>query len=167
MCKRPAWLPEELHYSAYGGDWDRFLADVYSIFEHDFKQSVPSFQAYPLDFDKRIQNGKEAAFWHIIQREDPGTHEKVPDFRRCERISWIRSLIEHSTDSSISVWENTRKRETSILIWLEQLDYVVIMRKRPRVIILVTGFRTDISSVREKMIKERDEYYQKMQKPPL
>ena len=53
------------------------------------------------------------------------------------------------------------------MIWLEQLDYVVIMRKRPRVIILVTGFRTDISSVREKMIKERDEYYQKMQKPPL
>lgn len=167
MSDRPAWLPEELHHSDYEGDWDRFLADVYAVFERDFKQSLPVFQGYSINFDKRIQNGKEAAFWHIIQREDLKTHEKLPDFKRCERISWVRSLIEHSSDSTVSVWENNREGKTSVLIWLQQLDYLVIMRKRPTVIILVTGYCTDITSMREKLIKERDEYYQKMQKPPL
>lgn len=166
MSDRPAWLPEELHYGDYHGDWERFLSDVYAVFERDFKQSKPSYQGRLIIFDSKIENAKEAAFWHIIQREDPKSHEKVPDLRRCERMPWPRPMIEHPADSAISVWENIRNKQTRVLIWLEQLDYLVVLARMPKVTILVTAYCTNIPSMHADLIQERDEYYQKMQKPP-
>jgi hypothetical protein len=79
-------------------------------------------------------------------------------------------MIEHSTDTSLSVWKNERKkpgrsRQTRVLIWLENLDYIVVLAERPREMILVTAYCTDIKSQRKKLEKERSEYYE-MQKPP-
>lgn len=166
MSARPSWLPEELHYGDYDGDWERFLSDVYGIFERDFKRSKPYYRGQAIPFDSKIENDKEAAFWHIVQREDPKSHEKVPDLRRCERMPWPRPMIDHPSDSVVSVWENVRNKQTRILIWLEQLDYLVVLVKKPKVTILVTAYCTDIPSMHTDLIRERDEYYQKMQKPP-
>jgi hypothetical protein len=79
-------------------------------------------------------------------------------------------MIEHSTDTSLSVWKNERKkpgrsRQTRVLIWVENLDYIVVLAERPREMILVTAYCTDIKSQRKKLEKERSEYYE-MQKPP-
>jgi len=167
MSDRPAWLPEELHFKDYNGDWDRFLSDTYAVFERDFKQSKLSYESYPITFDTNIEDGKEAVFWHIIQREDCQAGIRVPDFRRCERIPWPRPMIEHPADAAISIWENNRTRQTRVLIWLERLDYLIVLARRPKVVVLVTAYCTDIDHTRQKLIKERDEYRQKMQKPPF
>jgi hypothetical protein len=79
-------------------------------------------------------------------------------------------MIEHAPDKSLSVWKDERKkpgkpRQTRVLIWLESLDYLVVLAERPRAMILVTAYCTDIESHRDKLRKERDEYCRK-QKPP-
>ena len=52
--------------------------------------------------------------------------ERTPDLRRMERIRWPAPVIEHSDDGVIKVWRNQRRRnETRILLWLEELDYLV------------------------------------------
>ncbi len=161
----PPWLPDALCYNDFKGEWDKFLATVYQVFERDFKQSRPAFQGCPVIYDSRMEDGKEAVFWHITCRDDLRTRNRELDIRRCERIPWPRPMIEHPTDTAISVWKNKRKRDTRVLIWLENLDYLVVMAERPRAMILVTAYCTDIKSQRGKLAKERDEYY-KMQKPP-
>lgn len=163
MTKRPPWLPQELHYADYKGDWEKFLKDVYSIFERDFKKSKSIYEGLRIVFDSRIENGKEMAFWHLIQKEDYKAEDRVPDLRRCERIPWLKPIIEHTHESFVSLWENSRKkpkrqRQTRILLWLEELDYLVILGKRPKEIVLITAYCTDIESQRKKLIKERDEY---------
>jgi len=160
MSDAPEWLPEALRYSDFNGDWDKFLAAVYGIFERDFKKSRPRYEGRPVTYDSSLEDGKEAAFWHIIQ----GGRE--PDLRRCERIPWPRPMIEHPADAALSIWKNERKNQTRVLIWLEELDYIVVLTERPRVMVLVTAYCTDIKSQREKLRKERDEYYE-MQKPPF
>jgi hypothetical protein len=167
---KPSWLPDPLQYSDFNGEWDRFLATVYQIFERDFKKSNPKYQDYPVTYDSRIEDGKEAVFWHMTCRYYPGTRGREMDLRRCERIPWPRPMIEHSTDTSLSVWKNERKkpsrpRQTRVLIWLENLDYIVVLAERPKEMILVTAYCIDIKSQKEKLKKERDGYY-KMQKPP-
>jgi len=166
----PEWLPEALRYSDFKGEWDRFLSAVYQVFEHDFKSSRPGYQGLEVTYDSRIEDGKEAVFWHMTCRYEPGTRDREMDLRRCERIPWPRPMIEHSTDTSISLWKNERRkpgrpRQTRVLIWLENLDYIVVLAERPREMILVTAYCTDIKSQKEKLKKERDKYY-KMQKPP-
>jgi hypothetical protein len=166
----PSWLPDALRYADFNGEWDRFLDTVYQIFERDFKKSKPVFQNYPVTHDSRIEDGKEAVFWHITCRDDSRTGDRELDIRRCERIPWPRPMIEHPTDTAISIWKNERKktntqRQTRILIWLEDLDYIVILSERPKTMVFVTAYCTDIASQKERLKKERDEYY-KMQKPP-
>jgi len=167
---QPSWLPDALRYSDFDGDWARFLAAVYQVFERDFKQSRPSYEGRIVVHDARVEDGKEAGFWHMTCRYEARTHAREVDLRRCERIPWPRPMIEHSTDRSLSVWKTERKksgspRQIRVLIWLESLDYVVVLAERPRAMILVTAYCTDIESHKDKLRKERDEYYER-QKPP-
>lgn len=171
MTSRPPWLPGELRYVDYKGDWDKFLETVYGIFERDFKSSCPKYEGFPLVYDSRLEAGKEMVFWHLVQRHERRAQDRVPDLRRCERIPWPKPIIEHPTDKAVSVWKNERKkpnrrRQTRILLWLEKLDYIVILAERPREMVLITAYCTDIKSQREKLIRERDTYL-KMQKPPI
>lgn len=167
---KPAWLPDELRYSDFGGDWEAFLAAVYQIFERDFKQSAPSYSGRRVAHDTRIEDGKEAGYWHITCRYEARTRAREVDLRRCERIPWPRPMIEHSADRQLSMWKDERKkpgrpRQTRVLIWLESLDYIVVLAERPRAMILVTAYCVDIESHKQKLRKERDRYYE-MQKPP-
>jgi len=80
-------------------------------------------------------------------------------------------MIENSTGKAVSVWSNKRirkkgARQTRILIWLEDLDYLVVLSEMRTVTVLVTAYCTDSKSQRRKLRKERDEYYG-MQKPPF
>ena len=78
MSNLPDWLPDALRYSDFNGKWDEFWTTVYRIFERDFKQSTPTYQGYPVTYDSRIEDGKEAVFLaHNLprrpQNETPGT----------------------------------------------------------------------------------------------
>jgi len=165
MTSRPPWLPEELRYADYKGDWNKFLEDVYSIFERDFKSSCPKYEGLPLVYDSTLEAGKEMAFWHLIQRHDCRVQDRVPDLRRCERIPWPKPIIEHPNDKAISLWKKEIRRQTRVHIWLHHLDYIVVLAEMPNVMVLVTAFCTDIKSYRRKLIKDRDHYLE-MQKPP-
>jgi hypothetical protein len=156
MSNVPDWLPEALRYSDFKGDWDRFLARVYEIFEHAFKKNRPRYEGFPIDYDSRIEEGKEVAFWHVTSSIDSVTKERVPDLRRCERIPWPRPMIEHSPDEHLSVWKNKRGAKTRILLWLEKLDYLVVLQQGPNTVILVTAYCTDRDHTRRKLRKERE-----------
>ena len=145
-----------MSYGDYNGDWERFLTEIYSIFVRDFKQSNPRYQGLKLIFDSRLENDKEMAFWHLIQREDRGVKDRLLELRRCERIPWPKPIIEHPSENCISVWENSRKRQNRILLWLEELDYLVVLGKRPKEIVLITAYCTDVESQRRKLFRERE-----------
>jgi hypothetical protein len=165
MSKPPDWLPKALRYEDFKGDWDKFLETVYSIFERDFKKTRPKYDGRPITYDSKIENGKEAAFWHVTSSVDLVTGDRVPDIKRCERIPWPRPIIEHPSDKAISVWKVKQRRESRVLLWLEELDYLVVLAEKPRAVVLVTAYCTDREHTRVKLQKERDKYLRK-QKPP-
>jgi IS1 family transposase len=47
-----------------------------------------------------------------------------------ERIRWLRPIIEHCTDGLVKVWENQRRGETRVCLWLECCDFLVILTGR-------------------------------------
>ncbi len=129
MTQRAKWLPPELKYSDYSGNWDKFLDDIYEISTYDFIQSYIQYEGSRLVYDSRIENGKEVAFGHIIQRGDSRAGDRVAELRRCERIPWPKPILEHPNEDCISMWENTRKSQiedvnrgyycglTNLIIW--------------------------------------------------
>ena len=170
MTLLPAWLPVPLKFT---GDWDKFLAEVYAVFERDFKRSRPTFEDRQVIHSTTLEYGKEATFWHLTSTYDRGEKERIPDLRRCERISWPRPIIENHTETVISVWKNVRKSRNSkaykahtrVLLWFEDLDYLLVLEEWKQVMILVTAYLTDYPHTCRKLRKEREQFL-KMQKPP-
>ena len=133
------WLPNEELFDAYGNNWDKYQSALYSIFRHDFIDSHPFYQKirvnvrhYPIEY------GKEEAFFHTTCKDYTGNGERVPDFRRCERIRWIRAFIEnYDCDPSkciecegVKVWNEPYKSNVRTHFLLEEEKYMVVLEKR-------------------------------------
>lgn len=154
------WLPDLLIYKDTN-EWSIYLNILYHHFTKDFVRSSPKFfgarfglKRYPLS------QGKEATFWHMISEGDTEEERNI-DFRRCERIRWPRSIIDHAPHHDIKIWENKRGSKTRILLWLEEYDYLIVLDKRKDFILPWTAYYVEYKHSRRKYQKEYQKYIKK------
>jgi len=155
MTTVPDWLPPMLTLS---GTWENIVSGLYAIFEKDFKQGKPKFQHYMVWWDQSVLSGQhyEEGFWHLISRYDRSSGDRIPDFRRAERLPWCAPVITRSNDSAINVWDYQENRgKIRTYVWLENWDYCVILEKLRQhvqaVAMLVTAFHVDGPSQRRSL----------------
>ena len=152
------WLPDLVLFEHYQGNWDKYLQIIYQFFVIDFLDNPPQYQGRTLALKRHpIIDGKEATFWHIIS-EGSTEDDRTPDIRRCERIRWPCPIIEHCEDAVIKMWENQRKNETRICIWLEMADYLVVLARREGYDLFWTAYPITWAHQRRKLQKEYDAY---------
>ncbi|MDL2255659.1 hypothetical protein LJC38_03655 [Parabacteroides sp. OttesenSCG-928-K15] len=151
-------LPDLVLLEHYGGDFDKFLDTVYSLFKKDFIDTKPIFRGIRLGLKKYpISAGKEATFWHITSEgDDEATRE--PDLRRMERIKWPAPLINNSEHPYLKVWENKRGDKNNILIFHEQEQFLVVLRKAKDYILPWTAYLVEHNARKKKLLKEYEEY---------
>jgi len=159
MSEMPDWLPPLVLSNDYGGNWDAYLEAIYGWFKRDFIDSKPAFQGRRLGLKRLpITNGKEATFWHMIS-EGKVEENRIPDFRRCDRIRWPKPVIEHDSDTVVKVWQNQRGREKRICLWAEHENYLVILADRGRYILPWTAYLVERTHQQNKLRKEYEEYW--------
>lgn len=149
------WLPPILSLS---GTWEQIVSTLYSIFEKDFKRARPSFQDHKVLWDRRIlpNQSYEEGFYHLISIDDQSTGERIPDFRRAERLPWCAPTITHSNDNAVKVWDYLEgKGQIRTYVWLEEGDYCIVLEKlkiqvRKRAM-LITAFYVDGPSRRRNL----------------
>lgn len=149
----PDWLPPMLDLH---GDWDNMLHELYAVFTHDFKGGPLLLDNEPVWYDRKLVDGFEACFWHLITRDNQRAGTRQPDFRRAERLPWCAAILRHVNDPAVTFW---RYREGSGVIrtyaWLAEGDYVVVLeRKRKRigqVAFLITAYHIDGASRRRNL----------------
>lgn len=152
------WLPSLVLLEEYGGDWNRYMTALYDFFKHDFIETTPSFKGIKLALKRHpVIQGKEATFWHLIS-EGKVEEDRIPDMRRCERIQWPRPIIEHAGEEKVKVWENERKGESRICLWLEDKEYMVILARRKGYLLLWTAFMVTEDHTKRKLRKEYEAY---------
>ena len=111
-----------------------------------------------------LKKGKERGFWHCVQ-EGKIEEERTPDLRRCERISWIRPVIENVADTRIKKWPKKAGTKERYMLWLEEADYLVILEKRPNCWFLWTAYCTDHERTHGKLQKEYEDYLKSQRRP--
>lgn len=158
----PNWLPELIKLNDYDGDWKRYIEAVFAVFYRDFIESQPKFKDLWVRCRRDpIYDGKEAGFWHCTSDGLDENH-RIPDLRRCERIAWIRTVIDNYKECT--VWANYRSQEKRWLIWLNE-EFLVVLAERERkrdgfkYMQLITSYCTIEEHRKAKLQKERDEYY--------
>ena len=146
------WLPELVLFNDYGGNWERYLTAIYDYFCVDFVDNKPSFQGVRLSLKRHpVINGKEATFWHMISEGDK-EDERIPDFRRCERIRWAKPIIEKGSEP-VKIWREVRNGETRIHLWLEAASYLVVLSERKGYILPWTAYLVERDHEKAKLNK--------------
>ena len=151
-------LPDLIELSDFGGNFHNYLEAVYVYFKQDFIEKRPAFRGTRLGLKKYpLSQGKEATFWHMTSEgEDEAT--RVPDLRRMERIKWPAFMINFSEHPYLKVWENTRGNKTNILIFHEDEEYLVVLRKANDYILPWTAYLINYKSRKNKLLKEYESY---------
>ena len=158
------WLPPLVYLEDCNGDWDSYLDAIYSFFKHDFVDDKPVFRGRRLGLKRHPQtHGKEATFWHMIT-EGKVEVERIPDLRRCERIRWPRPVIEHNDHPGIKCWVSVKKSDKRIHIWLDEVDYLVVLADRCDYLLPWTAFPVTWEHTRAKLLKEYEAYRRDMAK---
>ncbi len=156
------WLPSLIPYADFNGQWEPYEQAIYDLFERDFIKSQPIFNGKRVSINKDPkQKGKEAGFWHLTS-EGPIEADRTPDFRRCERIAWIRASIDEASrnNSRVFVWTSRSqpRREDRVVLALRDFSFVVILAERPKYCILITAFFIERGHQRQKYRKQYEDW---------
>lgn len=158
MSPMPEWLPPLSPLEDYGGDWESYVEALYAFFKKDFVENTVLYKGNKIVLKRHpVVKGKEATFWHLIS-EGNIEETRSPNLRRCERIRWVKALIDHCEELGIKVWENERKNEKRVCIWYEEVDYLVVLAKRKGYTVLWTAYLVTKKHTKEKMRKEYEAY---------
>lgn len=148
--------PDLVSFQEFGGDWKAYEAALYRIFREEIAGGSLRFRGLPVRCRRLPETGgRWAAFWHLVQ-EGRAEEDRTPDLRRCERIRWIRWVIENGvTHPAIDEWQNTRRTEKNTLLWYRE-DYLVVLAQRRGSWLLKTAYCTERRGRIEQLRRERD-----------
>ena len=154
----PDWLPRLVVLADYGGNWEKYVEALYAFFKADFVDSYPTFRGKKVAHRRLpVNEGKDAGFWHLISKGRVEA-DRTPDFDRCERIRWPRPTIEHSPEPEIKIWENERHNRTHVCIWLEEADYLIVLRKGELHYVLLTAYTVTYANRKRTLRSEYEAY---------
>ncbi len=149
--------PELLLFDAFNGDWDAYEHELYGIFLREIARSGLMFRGKNI-VCRRIPEtaGRWASFWHLVQ-EGRVEDDRTPDLRRCERLRWIRWVIQNAgSHPQIDEWQNRRKNVPNTLLWYRE-EYLVVLSQRGDCWLLKTAYCTDQRRRIQQLRRERDD----------
>lgn len=157
--------PDLINFSE---DWPRYEDALYEVYLNTVVRAGLTFQNAPVKAQFRPETrGKGFSFWHLISeapdKNNRNEDDRIPDIQRCARLRWVAWCISQAGQDGFSWWENSRKRETHVVIWAEQHDFAVVLAKRqtqdgPLFYLLKTAYCLK-SHRKETFAKERDAFW--------
>ncbi|MGQ3015431.1 MAG: hypothetical protein ACT6QS_17080 [Flavobacteriales bacterium] len=165
-------LPDLLLLNDYGGDYTAYIEEVYRVFMQDFVKNKTRFRQEEIKLKWHpIYQERAYTFYHITH-VGADEQNRLPDLRRCERISWANPTIENCDNWNLKIWPQIRTGKggtrNRLCIWLErenEPDYIVILDIRENYKLLWTTFVPQYSHEKRKKQKEYEAWL-KTQKSP-
>lgn len=160
-----SWLPELVTCESRVSNWTAYEETIYGHYDKDFLRTpLPKLFGRDVRAKAGTVDNRNAGFWHLISESSGIDSERVPDFKRCERIRWPRAMIEAVSDSSrVRWWENDRrvggKNVPRLVVSLPDFTYVVILATHERYFVLWSAYTVEHRHRREKHQKECDAYW--------
>jgi hypothetical protein len=151
------WLPELVLFENSQGDWPRYVEVLHEHFLDDFVRSKPGWPGKRVALKRHPEtDGKSATFWHFISEGDV-EEDRIPDFRRCERIRWPRPVMDYFSNQQpaesdrILWWKEKRKSETRYVLTTEDFSYKVVVADRGDYVLPWTAYYLEYDNARRKL----------------
>ena len=151
-------LPDLIKLEDYNGSWEEYIEAIYQIFKKDFIDNKTSYKGLKVALKKYpLLKDKEACFWHITS-QGRIEEERTPDLRKCEKIGWIKTIIENYSHKKVRFWISQREREERICLCYGDWEYLVVLVDRKTYILLWTAHPIEREHTKRKLKKEYDDY---------
>ena len=150
----PALLP----FDTFGGDWEAYEHELYRIFVDEIARVGLQLRGKRVVCRRSPETaGRWASFWHLVQ-EGRVEDDRNPDLRRCERLRWIRWVIQNAGNHpEIDEWQNSRRNVTNTLLWYRE-EYLVVLAQRQDHWLLKTAYCTGQRQRIQQLRRERNNF---------
>lgn len=167
MDKNNCWLPPINPYDFEIG-YSLYEAELYKKYRRDFIDSQPTFESKIVKVRFHPKVGEyEESFIHFTCKNYDNIEQREPDFKRCERLHWIRKLIENyhckrtcpnSECDGIKIWEEPYKMYSRVHFLFEEERYLVILEKRETYNLLITAYYLEYDNALKKQLKHYNQF---------
>lgn len=140
------------------GDPIEYIELLYTHFTRDFIDSRPLFDGLQVLHDGRDDGGKCACFVHITNKEEEKVGIRVMDLRRCERICWIRPIIENAHRDEVLRWDEPGKKGARIFLYLAEERFLVILQQFKYGYVLVTAYYVDHDRTHDRYVRKHQRF---------
>jgi hypothetical protein len=152
MQNLPSWLPPIIKFDdTLCSSLDEYLCDVFGQFQTNWQTTPLLLNGKPVIYDGTTKNalGYPEGFWHIMSHKSPHTTQRIPDFIRCERILWLRAIIEgyNWQEPLISLHTEPKKNKRGKTVYrdhlfldIENFCHLVILEQEAHAYFLVSSF---------------------------
>ena len=140
MCEGVINFPELMYFNDYGGNYDDYenaLLEVYNLDLWDSNLQFAGLNVKPRVHQRFELNGKSLD-WTFAHFTSKGAvdQDRELDTDRCERIGYVKLIIENAHLDCIKVFENTRfnkkgKAIKSVVLWCECVNAKIVLTKVP------------------------------------
>lgn len=131
-------LPSLILLEEHNGDWKLYEETLYKIFQTTILNKL-KFLSLPVWCGRDI----DRCFWHLITKNPEQfkiEEDRLPDFRRSERIKWIPHILNNYMDTQLCCWESQRGSNINIILWLKKERYMIVLSKRKNYYLLKTAY---------------------------
>lgn len=166
MVRDNCWLPSLNPYD-FEEDYKIYESRLYKKYRADFIDSHPLYETKIVKVRfQPIIDGYEESFIHFTCKKYENVEAREPDFKRCERLHWIRKVIENylckescaEVCSGILIWEEPYKMYSRVHFLFEDERYLVIIEKRETYNLLITAYYLEYDNALEKQLKHYAQY---------
>lgn len=159
------WLPNIEPCNDFA-KYDEYIEHIYSIFRHDFIETTTIYNNAIVDIDHDIgPTGKEKGFEHVITNDFEKNRKRYPDFKRSERIRWIKAFIENyncrlgfdcndAECDGIKIWTKQKGKHIRTLFLFEEESFLVVIEQKRTWYVLITSYYIDQDHTMRKLISE-------------
>ncbi|WP_417803365.1 hypothetical protein [Thalassospira lucentensis] len=163
------WLPPLI--ARNGNEEDQaYLDRLYDVFRRDFIAQKQVFDGLPInikrhpEYDGLFAN-KHGTFRHLIT-EGPNENNRTIAWDRCERIGWMRAILQNSRSDDVCIWKNTRQTNgDAFILALSDFSFKLVLTERHikaenrSFLLLWTAFPVQRQRQRDKLRREYEKYH--------
>lgn len=152
MNEEPFRLPDLLLFEDHGNRWPDYEEALWGQFRRDFLLYHPQLDGLPIWFNRTLaQNGKEQGFWHLTDSGSDIEADRVPDMRRCERLAWVRYVLDHADSAHVLSSEEGTSKGIKRRLTLDDFSYLIVLKRARTHYFLVTAYHIEYEHERRKL----------------
>ncbi|MDE6747462.1 MAG: hypothetical protein K2K21_00115 [Lachnospiraceae bacterium] len=154
------YIPQIIEIDDYDGNYEEYENAIYAAYQETFENQSFYWDGKPIQQKKHpMLKGKSGTFWHIISSGE-SEESRLPDLRRYERVTWPAHILSYCKNNcdKILVWKNKRGSKSRILLWCQNIDYLVVLDERKDFCLFWTAYPVTYSHTKAKLLKEYTSY---------